>query len=61
MTKSDQIEVIIFEKLDSSNCLTLKDRNSVAKERESFWQNQLMTLSDFGELNKQSAVCQVSS
>jgi len=58
---SDQIEVIIFEKLDFSKCLTLEDRSRVAKERESFWQNQLMTLSDFGGLNKRSALNEIKN
>ena len=58
---SDQIEVIIFEKLDFSKCLTLEDRIRVAKERESFWQNQLMTLNDFGGLNKRSALNEIKN
>ena len=52
---SDQVEVIIFEKLDFSKCLNQDDRMRTAKERESFWQNQLMTLNEFGGLNKRSA------
>ena len=53
---SDQVEVIIFEKLNFSSCLNQEDRIRVAKERETFWQDQFMTLVEFGGLNKRSAL-----
>ena len=58
---SDQVEVIIFEKLDFSKCINQDDRMRTAKERESFWQNQLMTLNEFGGLNKRSAYNEIKN
>ena len=52
---SDQLEVIIFEKLDFSKCINQDDRVKVAKQRETFWQQQLMTLDCYGGLNKRTA------
>ena len=58
---SDQVEVVIFEKLDFSKCINQDDRMRTAKERESFWQNQLMTLNEFGGLNKRSAYNEIKN
>ena len=52
---SNQLEVIIFEKLDFSNCNNQDDKVRVAKQRETFWQHQLMTLECYGGLNKRVA------
>ena len=52
---SDQLEVITFEKLDFSKCINQDDRVKVAEQRETFWQQQLMTLDCYGGLNKRTA------
>ena len=51
--------MIIFEKLNFSGCLNQEDRIRVAKERETFWQDQFMTLVEFGGLNKRSALNEI--
>ena len=56
---SNQIEVVIFEKLDFSRCQNQDDKVRVAKERETFWQNQLMTLDCYGGLNKRTATNEI--
>ena len=52
---SNQLQVLIFEKLDFTNCKNQDDRVRVAKQRETFWQHQLMTLECYGGLNKRVA------
>ena len=52
---SNQLEVIIFEKLDFTHCDSQDDKARIAKERETFWQHQLMTLECYGGLNKRVA------
>ena len=56
---SNQLEVVIFEKLDFSRCQNQDDKVRVAKERETFWQNQLMTLDCNGGLNKRTATNEI--
>ena len=58
---SNQLEVIIFEKLDFSKCQSQDEKVSIAKERESFWQNQLMTLDCYGGLNKRVATNEIKN
>ena len=41
---SKQLEVVIIKKLDFSKCTDQDDKIRIAKQREIFWQNQLMTL-----------------
>ena len=56
---SKQLEVIIFEKLDFTNCTSQDEKIKVAKERETFWQEQLMTLECYGGLNKRAATSEI--
>ena len=58
---SDQLDIIIFEKLDFSKCISQDDRIKVAKDRETFWQQQLMTLECYGGLNKRVASNEIKS
>ena len=58
---SKQLEVIIFEKLDFTNCTSQDDKIKVAKERETFWQHQLMTLECYGRLNKRVATFEIKT
>ena len=58
---SDQLDVIIFEKLDFSKCINQDDRIKVAKDRETSWQQQLMTLECYGGLNKRTASNEIKS
>ena len=53
---SNQLEVIIFVKLDYKNCDSQDDKACIAKERETCWQHQLMTLECYGGLNKRVAI-----
>ena len=50
-----QLEIIIFEKLDFSNCNSQEDKCRIAKTRETFCQHQLRTLECYGGLNKREA------
>ena len=58
---SKQLEVIIFEKLDFTNCTNQNDKIKVAKERETYWQQQLMTLECYGGLNKRIATSEIKT
>ena len=52
---SNHLEVIIIEKPKFDNCSSQDDKVRIVKQRETFWQHQLMTLECFGGLNKRVA------
>ena len=56
---SSLLEVVIFEKLDFSKCNSQDDKVRVAKERETFFQQQFMTLECYGGMNKRIATNEI--
>lgn len=49
---SEQIKVILIEKVDLSSCETTKQKRDLIECHEGYWQTQLRTLSRYGGLNK---------
>ena len=49
---SEQLNVILIEKVDLSTFKTTSEKRQVIEIREGFWQTQLRTLTRYGGLNK---------
>ena len=56
---SNQIEIILIEKVDFSSCSTQYDKVRMLKQRESYYQHQLNTLESFGGLNKRDSTIEI--
>ncbi len=49
---SEQIKIILIERVDLSLAATTKEKRVLIEVREGYWQTQLRTLSRYGGLNK---------